>query len=446
MATPPPFSSIVPIRQVSRPGVPSIHRFYDTSPISPSGSFVALTEFDYEDRLPEPGDSASVIVISLESGDEVYRTRTAAWDTQLGAQVQWGASDSQLFFNRIDPGEWKPRASVVDPSSGRESELAGPAYMASPDGKTLLSPDLKRIWLVQPGYGVVVPASERSAPQGAQEDDGLFATDVATGRSRLAISFAEIYEKLGESFAKIDVRRGGFFGFHVKWSPDGRRIMFIARWQEHLARRGHSKNWLLTMDANFENLRVALTPERWAGGHHPNWCPDSEHIVMNLAFPNRRLASPRVSHLLDRVARRTHLPVYRAAYTLRLARFRFDGTNIAPVATANKGSGHPTWHEPTGSVLTDAYPWEDVSNGDGTSPIRFISAQTGEAKTLMDVPTTPQYMGPRREWRVDPHPAWNRECDQFAFNGLAHGVRGVFIADMRPLLEKGIATSGGACK
>ena len=43
----------------------AFHRFFDTSPISPSGRFIVFTRMPAEDRLPEPGEAAEVVVVSL---------------------------------------------------------------------------------------------------------------------------------------------------------------------------------------------------------------------------------------------------------------------------------------------------------------------------------------------------------------------------------------------
>jgi hypothetical protein len=81
----------------------SIHRFYDTSPFSPSGRLLAVTRFPFEDRRPKPGDTAEIVIIDLESGEHRVVAETCGWDTQLGAQAQWGADDSSLFFNDLSP-------------------------------------------------------------------------------------------------------------------------------------------------------------------------------------------------------------------------------------------------------------------------------------------------------------------------------------------------------
>lgn len=434
------FEPKVPVFQLSRPGVSAIHRFYDTSPISPTGRFVVYTEFDYEDRLPNPGDCASVVVLNLRTGNEVYRTRTIAWDTQLGAQAQWGHSDEELFFNRMTDSEWKPFGVMVNPTTGVERRLAGPVYMVSPDGRTVLSPNLVKIWNVQPGYGVIVPPRYRDETRGAPEDDGLFVTDVDTGDTKLAVSLKEIYDRFPDHFADIDLSRGGFYGFHVKWSPDGRRIMFIVRWRTEGSLRLASHNWMITMDSDFTNLRVALGPNSWRGGHHPNWCPNSQDIVMNLMVPSRRIVSQRVERFLDRVARKLRLEWYPMAFSLRFVKFRYDGSNFDAVSQSHVGSGHPTWHEALDAILTDAYPWETVANGDGTSPIRLLSVSVDSLIELIRIRTQPLFAGPSREWRIDPHPAWNYQADAFVFNGYSDGKRAVFIADMRECIDRYVAS------
>jgi hypothetical protein len=428
------FDPQVPVFAISPPGRPACHRFYDTSPISPSGRLIAYTEFEDDSRLPRPGEPAFVVVRDLESGREVYRSRTAAWDTQLGAQAQWGAEDGALFFNRMDRARWQPYGVRVDSARGEERRLQGPVYMVSPDGRQALSPSLTRTGLVQPGYGVTVPPETVTPPRGAEAEDGLWITDTETGACRLLVSFAAIHARFPGAFAGLDPRRGGFHGFHAKWSPRGDRILFILRWRDRRMRPGQSRNWLVTMDAAGGDLRLALDDRRWRGGHHPNWCPDGRHIVMNLAFRNPRVPFGEAMRLLERVARRLKLPFDSGAWQLRLARFRHDGSDLRVVAPGHRGSGHPTWHAGLDAVLTDAYPDEPVAAGDGTVPIRLIPAGGGAARELLRMPACPAFSGPRREWRVDPHPAWDRAGRRIVLNGCPNGHRQVFLADLSALI------------
>ena len=56
--------------------------------------------------------------MDLHSGEQRVVAETHGWDTQLGAQAQWGVDDSRLFFNDLDPVTWSPFGVVMDPTSG----------------------------------------------------------------------------------------------------------------------------------------------------------------------------------------------------------------------------------------------------------------------------------------------------------------------------------------
>ena len=66
---------------------------------------VALTRFapGAEGAPMRFGDAPSaVVLVELATGAETRVATTRGADSQLGAQVQWGATDSDLFFNDIE--------------------------------------------------------------------------------------------------------------------------------------------------------------------------------------------------------------------------------------------------------------------------------------------------------------------------------------------------------
>lgn len=427
------FDPEVPVWCVSKGDAPAMHRFYDSAPMSPSGRYLAYTEFPYEDRLPSPGDEAFAVVVDLQTGEEVYRSATAAWDSQLGCQIQWGAEDTVLLFNRMNSDTWQPYGVSVDIFTKSERALEGTIYAVSPDGDLALSPDLRQIFLVQPGYGVIVPQEQLTEPTEISATDGLFVTDLTTGTARLMLSFEQICDALPDTFSAYREKEGGFYGFHPKWSPDGQKIMFLIRWRSPDMRKGQSKNWIITMNRSGGDLKVALTAERWVGGHHPNWCPDSETIVMNLAFRNPKAPLPKLMRFSERVLRKLKITWHSNAYYLRFATFRYDGSDLQVVAPSHLGSGHPTWHGDLESILTDAYPNEQVTEMDGTVPLRLVEIPTDTSRTLVRIRTKPRFTGAHSEWRVDPHPAWSRDMEYVIFNASPNGTRQVFLMDMSSL-------------
>mgnify|MGYP007019707350 FL=1 len=70
------------IRLVAEGGC--IHRFFDTSPISPSGKYIALFRFPDEIHSPRPGSLGEVFIQDVESGEVVFSIPSCGWEMQLG--------------------------------------------------------------------------------------------------------------------------------------------------------------------------------------------------------------------------------------------------------------------------------------------------------------------------------------------------------------------------
>lgn len=394
----------VSIRELTPPDRPAIHRFYDTSPISPSGRYVAVTRMPTDTRPPEPGEVAYVDLVDLEDGSIVPVAQTRAWDMQLGAQVQWGATDRDLLFNDMvfEQGVPVPAGVRLDPFSGQTQRLAGTVYMAHPAGTHVASPCLRRIGLTQPGYGVAIHPSHLPHLDPVADDDGVFVTDLATGECRLVCSIRRIVDE-----CRLDPAGGTFHGFHVKYNPQGDRLMFVLRW---LDARGTKqwRSWCITLRVDGSEPRVALDADRWAvGGHHPNFTPDGRRILMNLRpGPDQ---------------------------PLRFVTFNLDGSDFRVLSERIIASGHPTLHPDGRHLLTDAYLKDAAAFGDGTTPLRWIDLHTEQEATLARVRTQPHDAPVDRDHgvlRVDPHPAWDRDFKRFVFNACPTGVRQVFLATL----------------
>jgi hypothetical protein len=119
-------------------------------------------------------------------------------------------------------------------------------------------------------------------------DDGIYVTDLATGTSRLLASTADIFAQAFPTPGRAKYARGDFYGFHVKWNPQGTRLLFVLRWIPRTwlpwkRKKSHRRLNVVTLDADGSNPRIAVDDTTWRkGGNHPNWCPDGEHVLMNL--------------------------------------------------------------------------------------------------------------------------------------------------------------------
>ncbi|MEO7599224.1 MAG: hypothetical protein ABIV50_09855, partial [Opitutus sp.] len=348
-------SDIPGVRIAQVGGARTIHRFFDTSPISPSGRYVALFRFPQEKRSPAPGEVGDVVLVDLQTAEEKVVAQSRGFEMQLGANVQWGRTDHELYFNDVDPGTWTAFAVQLDPLTGASRRLKGTVFMVSPDGHQLASYNLVQSPRAQVGYGVVIP--EAAMPPrnlGPVAHDGVELTDVATGDVRQIVSLRRIYRESQPSIAIEHPEDFEYYCFQVKWNPQGTRLLTTVQWSP---RRDKSptasvagvgrRRAVITMRPDGSELRTAITPEQWArGGHHINWMPDGEHLSMNLDVDDQP--------------------------GLELISVNFDGTELKTLY--KPGSGHPS-QQPGGLpfFVTDAYPDEPVAAHDGTSPLRLIN-------------------------------------------------------------------------
>jgi hypothetical protein len=397
----------VTLKQVSTNRV--IHRFFDTSPLSPSGRYLALFRMPYENKSPKPGDVGEVVVVDMKTGKERVVAQSRGWEVQLGANVQWGKSDKELLFNDVDTTDWKAFCVVLDPLTGKSRRLDGTIFMASNDGKKIASYDLIKSTYAQVGYGVIIPKKLVERNIGPVDNDGIYITDIATGKSKRIVTIKDIYEKTTPSIAISNPQDYEYYCFQVKWNPQGTRLLTTVQWAP--VKGGARLRSVITMKPDGTDIHTAVTPEQWAkGGHHINWMPDGEHLSMNLNIDGKD--------------------------GLELISVKYDGSDLKTVFTP--GSGHPTFH-PKGLplIITDAYPDEPITKRNGTVPIRFLNTDTQKEEHIAEVFVS----NVNGEFRIDPHPAWDRTGRYVIFNGYTGGTRNVFVADLRNIIK---ASSGDA--
>ena len=389
-----------------------VHRFFDSSPLSPSGRYAALTRLPYEDRLPTPGDLAEIVLVDLQAGTGRIIAKTAGWDTQLGAQAQWGVDDSQLLFNDCDTSAWRPFGVRMNLLTGERTQLQGTVYMVSPDGTQAASPCLLRTARTQAGYGVIAPDEAIPHNSGAVDYDGVYLTDTQTGESRLLVSLRQIVDATDIGKRLDQYGEGGFYGAHVKWNPQGDRIMLVLRWMPADPAAKMKPN-VITLAADGSDIHLAIPDAVWGTrrGHHPNWCPDGEHVMMNMA---KAPDDPQVW----------------------LVRARYDGSDYQRMTAAVPGSGHPSLHPNGRHVITDCYVGGLFEYEDHTVPLRLIDLAQGSEEAIVRINTVPGFRGPLNELRVDPHPAWNRRFERIVFNAYPDGTRRVFVADLADCLGR----------
>jgi hypothetical protein len=431
-------SNIMPTFVVSNASqYSSIHRFFDSSPFSPSGRYIAMTRFhsaNVKGTLPSGGTgsqfAAEIVVVDLmydniNNREKIIDT-TYAWGSQVGAHVQWGSNDNELFYNVVDDrGRIRGvRHNIIEKS---KFLLDCPIYHVSASGKFAVSPNMSKIQYTQLGYGVDSERGSGSAKHqnvGAPEDDGLFLTDTLTGRCKLLVSLKELCSAAG-----LDTTSTPSYGFHAKWSGDDSHILFVVRTlntlvedtglarlasmfrepkrvrTQHLfvmAADGgsvrHIISWASKVSTVFtkQNERpsadgVCFVPPdgKLLDGNHPNWIPGALRVSMNLKqHAHDKHWSVAVFDLETSVPRPSKVLVndHNSSYCKNGVSRRFLPRII--------GSGHPNHALQGACTIMDAYSKEKrlfskVSDGkvlaDGCVPIRLTNVITAEESWPLQV-------------------------------------------------------------
>ena len=391
-------------------GARTTHRFFDSSAISPSGRYVCATRTRREGPADvTPGDVAEVVVYDLQKKRKdrfpvVYRRPTAAWDAQLGAQVQWGASDGDLYFNDV-VGARSDGAPIVrgvrsDWQRGRETRLPTPVYHVTRDGARAAAPrDLAALRMTQDGYGVVAtPAQLRHLET---QKDGVHVLDLRTNATAFlelsALVAAAELEERPRAVAGGDARRGAECHrhvFHVKWNAKGTRLLVVVRARGHGCPRGDA-NHALTVDPDGADVRVVATWLR--DGNHPNWLEDGR-LSMN--------------------------------YEGKVCAFD-DVEGASCQVLSERASGHPVGVPGRGDlVVTDTYAKEHAAFGleAGEAALRVLSGGDREA-WLGVFPVAALGTMPTDVWRCDAHPAFDVKGRRLALNVWVRGSRRVAVTD-----------------
>src|SRR6188508_2640257 len=96
-----------------------------TIPWNQSGRFVLALQTDFQDRMPQAGEAADVVVLDAHNNYAPRVVdRTRAWNFQQGTMLYWnpGAPETQFFFNDRDPKTHEVFCVLFDISRGTNGQ------------------------------------------------------------------------------------------------------------------------------------------------------------------------------------------------------------------------------------------------------------------------------------------------------------------------------------
>ena len=127
--------------------------YYDKLQFDPTSRYVLGMEVGFEHRSPTGRDTIRIGMVDLARKDRwIELGRSNAWCWQQGCMLQWlPGSRHRVLWN--DRQRDRFVCHVMDVRSRKRRTVAHPIYSVSPNGRTAVAPDFRRINDVRPGYG-----------------------------------------------------------------------------------------------------------------------------------------------------------------------------------------------------------------------------------------------------------------------------------------------------
>lgn len=247
--------ALPPIRPLTRG--PKFHWFgyYDKLQFDPAGRYVLGNEVDFEHRSPKGDDAIRVGMVDTADGDKwIELGQTRAWNWQQGCMLQFVPGSKSLVLWNDREGDGKDGrfvCHILDIHTRQKRTISAPVYCVSPDGKTGIFCDFRRLNDVRPGYGyagIADPNADKLAP----DDVGLWSVDLETGKQKLLLSIADA-AKIPHTAPFGDNAKHWFN--HLLFSPDGSRFIFLHRWRTAAMKNSFATR-MFTANADGRDLYV----------------------------------------------------------------------------------------------------------------------------------------------------------------------------------------------
>ena len=296
-------------------------------------------------------------------------------------------SESKIIWNDREDDRFV--CHILDVHSGQKRTIGYPIYTVSPDGRTAIGADFRRINHMRPGYGyagIPDPNSDTLAPV----DAGIYRVDLATGEATFLISIAQV---AAIPYPHRDLSGAKHYFNHLLFNTDGSRFIFLHRW-----RFGGSGFGTRMMTAAVDGSDI-YGVDHYGYTSHFIW-RDPQHILAWARHPSHGDA----------------FYIYR------------DETQDVDVIGKGvmKLNGHCTYLADKNWILNDTYP---VPRGESkVQEVYLYNVESGERRELGEFYAPKEYAG---EWRCDLHPRSSPDGRLITIDS-AHGGNGrqIYLKDI----------------
>lgn len=366
--------------------------YYDLQPFN--GNLHLTHKVANADKLHERGDVAEVGLLDINTEKYERLDTTGAWCFQQGAMLQWNplAPEDEVIYNSLGDGDYN--ATILNIHTGKKRFLDRPVANISPKGDYALSINMSRLYDFRPGYGY----AEYGDPfywKNHSADDGIFLTDMKTGKSRLIISMEQIWEFSKDYFEGKDQK---LVVNHITFNTDGSRFLFLVR---NFPPAG-GKHVTAIITANTDGSDMFMLSDYGIQSHY-FWL-DREHVIFYSDGKELACARGKASNYI-------------------LKDKTYEGELVGG-GYFNRDN-HMSYSPDRKLMITDTYPDDRIMQ-----PLKAISIEKDLCVELGRFYSIKRSV---TDLRCDLHPRWNKDGSMISFDSTHEGQRGVYVIDMEPV-------------
>lgn len=214
-------NEISEIKVISPPEENCFFGYYDLNAYDSTGKKHLCHRVAQIHEIPDAGKMAELGILSGGCFEPI--TKTAAWNFQQGALLQYQKNSDDIIFYNEKMGD-SYVTTVHNLENGKKIHLPKPAGCISPDGKYALSLNFSRIFQFRKGYGyagVKDPFEKENHPR----EDGIFLTEIETGKTRLLID----YERMCKEASISGLDRAKIVVNHITFNESSDCFVFLLR-------------------------------------------------------------------------------------------------------------------------------------------------------------------------------------------------------------------------
>ena len=365
--------------------------YYDLQPYNKDESLHLTHKTSFRNRLHKKGDEAEIGVIDMATEKYEKIETTKAWNFQQGAMLQWNpqAADREIIYNSHLDGEYC--GVVMDIHTGKKRFLERPVANVSRDGKYAININMARLYNFRPGYGYAWPTDPHYYDNHSAED-GVFVTDMETGKSKLVLSLQEIWDFSGSFFGKDEK----MIINHITFNPDGSRFLALVR---NFPPEGCDHHTAI-ITANRDGSDMYLLSDYGFQSHY--WWMNNEDVIF---FSDGKELKASIGWANNYILKdKTQEGVLQAE-----GFFMVDN--------------HMSFTSDNRYMLTDTYPDHEKF----MQTLRVYDTKRDVVADLGKFYSSPYSIV---DSRCDLHPRWNRSENGITFDSTHEGFRGVYKIDL----------------